>query len=69
MKGGRPCQDVNNARCRLGETSVRVVANAEEVWEENRTERANIPFTSERKFCPRCHILFQDDITGTMPLL
>ena len=28
---------------------------------ENRTERANIPFTSEMNFCLRCHILPQED--------
>ena len=32
-KGGRPCQDANDAQCRLGEASVRVVTNAEEVRE------------------------------------
>ena len=49
---------------------MRVVVNAEEVWEENRVERANISFTSERNFCPRCHILFQDDddATRSMPM-
>ena len=39
-EGGRTRQGVNNTRSRLGKASVRVVANAEEVWEENRTERA-----------------------------
>ena len=33
VKGGRPRQDVINARRRLGEASVRVVTNAEEVRE------------------------------------
>ena len=60
VKGGRPCLDVNNARCRLGEASVRVVINAEEVREQNMTERANIPSTSEMYFCLRCHILLRE---------
>ena len=63
VEEGRPFQDVNNARCRLGETSVRVVTNAEEVREQNMTERANIPFTLEMKFCLRCHILLQEEDT------
>ena len=42
MKGGHTRQDVHNARSRLGEASVRVVTNAEEVGEQNMTERANI---------------------------
>ena len=68
-EGGCTRQNVNNARSRLGKASVRVVANAEEVRVQNMTEGANIPFTSEMKFCLRCHILFQDDdITGIMPL-
>ena len=60
VEGGRPCQDVNNARCRLGEASVRVMINAEEVRVQNMTERANIPFTPEMKFCLRCHVLLQE---------
>ena len=69
-EGGRTRKDVNNTRSRLGKASVRAVANTEEVWEENRTERANIPFTSEMKFCLRCHILFQvEDIAATMPVI
>ena len=58
--GGRPCQDMNNARCRRGETSARVVINAEEVRVQNMTEWANIPFTLEMNFCLRCHILLQE---------
>ena len=68
--GGRPCQDMNNARCRRGETSARVVINAEEVRVQNMTEGANIPFTSEMNFCLKCHILPQEEewrITRTMP--
>ena len=68
--GGRPCQDMNNARCRRGETSAHAVINAEEVRVQNMTEGANIPFTSEMNFCLKCHILPQEEeteIIRTMP--
>ena len=51
---------MHNARSRLGETSVRMVTYAEEAGDQNMTERPNIPFTLEMKFCPSCHILSQE---------
>ena len=62
--GGRPHQEVSNARGRRGKTSGRVEISAEEVRVQNMTEGANIPFTSEINFCLKCHILPQEEETN-----
>ena len=56
-----PGHEQYNARCRREEVSTRVVIKAEEVRVQNMTERANIPFTSEKKFGLNCHIMPQED--------